>query len=160
MLTVEEGLTRVTELASGQDWLAVLVTLRPDGEPSVSVVNAAITAHPVSGDRVLALVSRGDTAKLVNLRRHPQATLVFRDGWDWISVSGAVTVAGPDDKLPGVLPADLPRLLREIYAAAGGTHPDLEEYDREMAADRRAAVFVTPDRFGTNPGAHDREAVS
>lgn len=157
MISTENGLQRVAELASTQDWLAVLVTTRTNGEPAVSVVNAGIVAHPVTGEQVLALVSRGGTTKLRNLRRTPQATLVFRSGWDWIAVTGPVQIAGPDDELPG-LPADrVPQLLRDIYAAAGGTHPDLEEYDREMLADRRAAVFVTPQRFSANPTPHDRE---
>ncbi len=151
MITTEDGLRRVTELARTENWLAVLVTTRADGEPAVSVVNAGVLDHPVTGEPVVALVSRGNTAKLANLRAHPRATLVFRAGWQWIAVSGTAELAGPDDPHPG-LPADrLPRLLRDIYHAAGGEHPDLDEYDREMAADRRAAVLVTPARFTTNP---------
>ncbi|MEU4447574.1 TIGR03618 family F420-dependent PPOX class oxidoreductase [Actinosynnema sp. NPDC050801] len=157
MISTEDGLRRVAELASTQDWLAVLVTTDADGEPAVSVVNAAVVPHPVTAELVLALVSRGRTRKLRNLRRHPRATLVFRAGWDWISVTGGVEVAGPDDELPGVAAGDIPQLLRRVYAAAGGEHPDLEEYDREMVADRRAAVFVRPERFVTNPGPHDRQ---
>ena len=42
-------------------------------------------------------------------------------------------------------------LLRDIYAAAGGSHPDLAEYDRVMAANRRTAVLLAPERFATNP---------
>jgi len=152
MVTTEDGLRRITELAPAENWLAVLVTTRADGEPAVSVVNAGILPHPVTGEPVVAVVSRGGTAKLANLRAHPRATLVFRAGWQWIAVSGAAELAGPDDAHPGV-PADrLPQLLRDIYHAAGGQHPDLDEYDREMVADRRAAVLVTPARFSVNPG--------
>lgn len=151
MVSTEEGLSRVAELAATENWLAVLVTTRPDGEPGVSVVNAGILPHPVTGEPVVGLVSRGDTAKLANLRANPRATLVFRAGWQWIAVSGTTELAGPDDHHP-TLPADrLPQLLRDIYHAAGGHHPDLEEYDREMVADRRAAVLLTPTRFSTNP---------
>ncbi|MFL6121019.1 TIGR03618 family F420-dependent PPOX class oxidoreductase [Actinophytocola sp.] len=151
MVSTEEGLRRVTELASTENWLAVLVTTRPDGEPAVSVVNAGILPHPVSGEPVVGMVSIGGTAKLANLRAHPRATFVFRAGWQWIAVSGTVELAGPDDPHPGV-PADrLPQLLRDIYHAAGGQHADLDEYDREMVASRRAAVLVTPTRFSTNP---------
>jgi len=152
MVSTEDGLHRVAELAKTENWLAVLVTTRADGEPAVSVVNAGILPHPDTGESVVALVSRGDTAKLANLRAHPRATLVFRAGWQWIAVSGTAEIAGPDDPHPAV-PADrLPQLLRDIYHAAGGQHSDLDEYDREMAADRRAAVLVTPTRFSTNPG--------
>jgi PPOX class probable F420-dependent enzyme len=155
--STENGLRRMAELAATQDWLAVLVTTRADGDPSVAVVNAGVVPHPVTGKPVVALVSRGGTAKLRNLRRRPRATLVFRSGWDWIAVAGPVEIAGPDDALPGV-PADrVPQLLRDIYHAAGGRHPDLDEYDREMLADRRAAVLLDPRRFSTNPAPHDRE---
>ncbi len=157
MIPVDEGLRRVREIAASQDWLAILVTSGASGEPAVSLVNAGLVEHPVTGATTLALVSRGNTTKLRNLRRTPRATLVFRAGWDWIAVRGRAELAGPDDELPG-LPADrLPALLREIYAAAGGQHPDLDEYDREMVDDRRAAVFVRPERFSSNPGPHDRE---
>ncbi|GLW30925.1 pyridoxamine 5'-phosphate oxidase family protein [Actinoplanes regularis] len=158
-MTIElaEGLRRVRQIGARQDWLAVLVTTGVTGEPAVSLVNAAVIDHPVSGAPTLALVSRGDTAKLRNLRARPRATLVFRDGWDWIAVRGSAQLAGPDDTLPGLAPELLPGLLRAIYAAAGGSHPDLDEYDREMVADRRAAVFVEPERFSSNPTPHDRE---
>jgi PPOX class probable F420-dependent enzyme len=152
MIPTEDGLRRVTELAETENWLAVLVTTRPDGEPSVSVINAGILPHPVTGQPVLGVVSRGDTAKLANVRAHPTATLVFRAGWQWISVSGAAEIAGPDDPHPDLAADRLPQLLRDIYHAAGGEHPDLEEYDREMVADRRAAVLIAPDRFASNPG--------
>jgi PPOX class probable F420-dependent enzyme len=158
MMSNEEGLRKVRELASGQDWLAILITTARSGEPSVSLVNVGVVAHPTTGEPSLALVSRGDTAKLRNLRRTPRATLVFRAGWDWIAVRGSADIAGPDDDLAGCPAERLPALLREIYAAAGGQHPDLDEYDREMVADRRAAVFVRPERFSTNPSPHDREA--
>ena len=43
----------------------------------------------------------------------------------------------------------------------GGTaklrNPDLDEYDREMLSDRRAAVLLVPRRFSTNPAPPDRE---
>jgi PPOX class probable F420-dependent enzyme len=155
--STEDGLRRIAELAAAQDWLAVLVTTRADGDPSVALVNAGIVPHPVTGGPVVALVSRGRTAKLRNLRERPRATLVFRSGWDWIAVSGPVEIAGPDDALAGLPAEEVPRLLRDIYQAAGGQHPDLAEYDREMLADRRAAVLLDPRRFSTNPAPHDRE---
>jgi PPOX class probable F420-dependent enzyme len=148
MLSTEDGLRRVTELASTENWLAVLVTTRGDGQPAVSVVNAGILPHPTTGTPVVGLVSVGNTAKLRNLRATPSATLVFRAGWQWVAVTGPAELAGPDD--PHSYP--LPRLLRDIYHAAGGSHPDLDEYDRQMVADRRAAVLITPTRFTTNPG--------
>ncbi|MDG6108033.1 TIGR03618 family F420-dependent PPOX class oxidoreductase [Dactylosporangium aurantiacum] len=145
-MTSEAGLRRVAELAAREHWLAVLVTVRPDGEPSTSVVNAGILPHPVTGEQMVALVSRGGTAKLRNLAARPRATLVFRAGWEWISVAGPAEVIGPE---AGAEPLRL--LLRDVYHAAGGVHPDLDEYDRVMLEDRRVAVLVRPERFATNP---------
>lgn len=153
----DEGLRLVKRYGSAERWLAVLVTTRPDGHPSVSLVNAGVLPHPVDGSPTVAFVARGATAKLANLRRDPHATLVFRAGWEWVAVRGPVELAGPDDPLTGLDPADVPRVLRDIYTAAGGNHPDLDEYDRVMAAEQRAAVFVRPHRFTTNPPGTDHK---
>jgi hypothetical protein len=48
-------------------------------------------------------------------------------------------------------PERLGLLLREIFEAAGGEHEDWPEYDRVVAAERRAAVLVTPTRVYQNP---------
>ena len=160
MPTMESGagLDLVRARGAADRWLAVLVTLRPDGEPSTSVVNAGVLAHPVTGEPRVAFVARGATAKLANLRRHPRATLVFRAGWEWVSVAGRVELAGPDDPLTGLDPAALPGLLRDVFHAAGGSHDDLAGYDAVMASERRTAVLVAPERFATNPpGAEHRD---
>ena len=156
-MDVRRGLDLVSELGRQDHWLAVLVTRRRSGEPAASVVNAGVLAHPLTGKQVVAFVARGRTAKLANLRRDPQATLVFRAGWEWVGVSGPVELAGPDDALPGIDPEQLRLLLRDIYHAAGGNHPDLDEYDRAMAADRRTAVLLRPERFTSNPAGADHE---
>lgn len=70
-LTTDEGLVLVRARGAGESWLAVLVTTREDGRPAVSVVNAGVLPHPVTGAPTVALVSRGATAKLANLRRDP-----------------------------------------------------------------------------------------
>jgi PPOX class probable F420-dependent enzyme len=146
-----DGLGLVRKYGAADSWLAVLVTLRDSGEPATSVVNSGIVRHPVTGAAVVAFVARGNTAKTRYLRRHPHATLVFRAGWEWVSVEGEAELAGPDDPLDGLDPAGLTKLLRDIYLAAGGQHDDLDEYDRVMARERRTAVLVSPRRFRTNP---------
>jgi len=167
-LTRDQGLELVARYGAAERWLAVLVTLRPDGDPSTSLVNAGILAHPVTGEQVVAFVSRGSTAKLANLRRRSRATLVFRAGWEWVAVTGPVELAGPDDDLPGLDPpagpqqpgdpGRVPGLLREVFHAAGGTHDDLAVYDEAMARERRTAVLLRPERFATNPpGAEHQE---
>jgi PPOX class probable F420-dependent enzyme len=152
-LPIEEGLRLVRAYGATERWLAVLVTTGRDA-PSVSLVNAGVLPHPSTGAPTVAFVARGATAKLANLREDPRATLVFRSGWEWVAVRGPVELAGPDDPLAGV---DLRRLLRDIYAAAGGEHSDLDEYDRVMAAERRTAVLLRPDRFTSNPPGTEHE---
>jgi PPOX class probable F420-dependent enzyme len=152
-LSIEEGLRLVRAYGAAEHWLAVLVTTGRDA-PSVSVVNAGVLPHPSSGEPVVAFVARGSTAKLANLRTDPRATLVFRSGWEWVAVRGPVELAGPDDPLTGV---DLRGLLRDIFTAAGGEHPHLDEYDRVMAAERRTAVLLKPERFTTNPPGTEHE---
>nr|WP_042197562.1 TIGR03618 family F420-dependent PPOX class oxidoreductase [Kibdelosporangium sp. MJ126-NF4]CEL23044.1 Pyridoxine 5'-phosphate oxidase, Rv1155 [Kibdelosporangium sp. MJ126-NF4]CTQ90182.1 Pyridoxine 5'-phosphate oxidase, Rv1155 [Kibdelosporangium sp. MJ126-NF4] len=147
----------VRELGALDHHLAVLVTLRPDGTPSTSVVNAGVLPHPVTGHDVVAFVARGATAKLANLRANPLVSLVFRAGWEWIAVHGHAELAGPGDDLPGLPADDLRTVLRDIYAAAGGQHPDLDVYDEVMARERRTAVLVRPTRFATNPPGTDHE---
>jgi PPOX class probable F420-dependent enzyme len=150
-----DGLELIRAYGSAENWLAVLVTLRESGEPATSVVNSGIVKHPVTDADVVAFVARGNTAKTRYLRRHPRATLVFRAGWEWVSVEGEVDLAGPDDDLDGL--DDLTKLLRDIYLAAGGQHDDLDEYDRVMASERRTAVLVTPRRFRTNPAGTEHQ---
>jgi PPOX class probable F420-dependent enzyme len=133
-------------LVPGDHGLVVVSTLRADGTIQSSVVNAGVIAHPVTGARVVGLVSRGDAHRLVNLRRRPYANVVIRAGWQWAGIEGPVELAGPDDPMPGVDADRLRLLLREIFTAAGGTHEDFDVYDRVMLEERRTAVLVTPIR--------------
>ncbi|CDR16388.1 TIGR03618 family F420-dependent PPOX class oxidoreductase [Streptomyces iranensis] len=142
-------LQEVDRIAAADHHLAVVSTTRADGSVQASVVNAGIVGHPVSGDQVVAFVTYGP-AKLAHLRARPRATVVFRAGWNWAAVEGRTETAGPDDPFPGIDPERLRLLLREIFTAAGGTHDDWAAYDRVMAEQRRAAVFVHPERVYGN----------
>jgi PPOX class probable F420-dependent enzyme len=132
--------------------LVVVSTLRDDGTINSSVVNAGVLPHPVTGQAVVGVVLRGGTRKLDHLRKRPYANVVVRAGWQWAAVEGRAELAGPDDPLPGVDTERLRLLLREIFTAAGGTHEDFATYDRVMREERRAAVFVHPERVYSNPG--------
>jgi PPOX class probable F420-dependent enzyme len=140
------GLEDFARLVDGDHGLCVVSTLRPDGTIQSSVVNAGVLPHPVTGDRVVGLVSRGDAGRLANLRVRPRASVVIRAGWQWAAVEGPAELAGPDDPMPGVDAERLRLLLREIFTAAGGTHDDFDAYDRVMASERRVAVLVSPAR--------------
>lgn len=129
-----------------RDSLCVVSSTRSDGTTQASVVNVGVLAHPVAGVDVVAYVARGDALKVRNLRARPAATVVARDGFEWVTVEGRAEVIGPDDPHESVDAEALRVLLREIFTAAGGTHDDWDAYDRTMTDERRAAVLVTPHR--------------
>lgn len=139
----------VRRLAAEDNYLAVVATTRADGTVQSSLVNAGPLRHPVTGEPVIGFVTYGEV-KMRNLRRRPYATLTWRAGWRWASVEGRVHIAGPDDPLPGLPGERVPRLLRDIFVAAGGSHDDWDTYDRVMAEERRAAVLVAPERIYGN----------
>jgi PPOX class probable F420-dependent enzyme len=144
------GLDGFAQLIGAEHYLCVVATSRKDGTVQASVVNAGVLDHPVTGGRVVGLVSAGGTHKLVNLRARARATLVGRSGWRWVGVEGPAELVGPDDPAPGIDAEALRLLLRAIFTAAGGTHDDWDTYDRVMAEERRTAVLVMPERlFGT-----------
>jgi len=145
-------LDRVRELAAKESGLAFVATLREDGSAQASVVNAGVLAHPLTGEQVIGFAVRGRRRKLTNLRARPRTTIVFRSAWDWIAVEGTAELAGPDDAIAGLDPAELPRLLRQIYAAAvGGTADDWAGMDQQMAEEGHSAVLVRPERIYSNP---------
>jgi PPOX class probable F420-dependent enzyme len=136
-------------IGSRDKFLAVISTVRADGSIQSSLVNAGMLADPEGGQQVVGFVTYGP-AKLANLRARPQVTVTFRAGWEWAAVEGRARIIGPDDPAPGVDAERLRLLRREVFTAAGGTHDDWAEYDRVMAAERRAVVLVTPTRVYSN----------
>lgn len=140
----------VRRLVAADQGLAVLATTRPDGSVHTSVVNAGVLDHPVTGRPCVGLVARGDARKLAHFRRTGRAAVVFRAGWEWVSVEGPVELIGPGDARDGFPPGELPGLLRAVFRAAGGTHDDWAAYDRAMAAEGRTAVLVDPVRITGN----------
>lgn len=143
-------LSVVQSLVSAETGLAVVATTRAEGSVQASVVNAGIVAHPLSRQQVVGFVTAGGSLKQRFLRARPACAITFRRGWRWATVEGDAELIGPDDALEGVDAGGLRMLLRDIFTAAGGTHDDWAEYDRVMAAERRAAVLVQPRRaYGT-----------
>jgi PPOX class probable F420-dependent enzyme len=138
------------ELVQLDHGLCVVSTLRPDGTIQSSVVNAGVLDDPRSGASAVGFVVRGGTRKIRHLRDDPRVTVVVRAGWRWVAVEGRADLIGPDDPDPRV-DGELPALLRDIFTAAGGTHDDWDTYDQVMAAERRAAVLIAPDRVYSNP---------
>lgn len=144
---MSSSLEEIRRLAAADSGLAVAVTVRRDGTPHASVVNAGILPHPVDGEPAVGFVVAAGAVKLPNLRTRPYASVVFRAGWEWMAAEGPAELVGPDDDLAGLDREAVRLLLREIFSAAGGTHEDFDEYDRVMAAERRVAVLVRPSRL-------------
>ena len=143
-------LADVARLAAADHHLAVFSVARPDGTVHSSVVSAGVIADPVDGSAGVGAVLNGGTRKLDLLRRNPRATLTFKDGWDWVAVSGPVRLLGPDDGPDYGL--DVLATIRSVFTVAGGTHEDWAEFDRVMASDRRCAAFVRADAIISNAG--------
>ena len=131
--------------------LATVSTTQADGRVLSTVVNCGIIKHPLTGSPCVAFVSGANAARLKHVDRGSQVTVSVRRGWAWSSATG------PADLIrPGSLPEDINTekmrlLLREVFHAAGGTHDDLQEYDRAMAEEKRVVVCVTPERILGNP---------
>ena len=130
----------VRRLAAADGGLAVVALSRPDASVQASLVNAGVL------DGEVAFVARADAYKLRLIRGGARPTVVWRAGWEWVSVDGPARLVGPDDDAS----TDLPKLLRDVFTAAGGTHDDWDTFDRVMAEERRTAVLIRPDRVTSN----------
>ena len=87
---------------------------------------------------------QGNSAKVRNLRRDPRCTVMAVDT-NW---RGYVVVEG-QARLYDYHNTDheeLRQMLREVYRACGGDHPDWEEYDRAMVEQDAVVALVSPER--------------
>jgi hypothetical protein len=137
----------VRDFLADEHGLAVVSTTQADRRVLSSVVNCGVCDHPLTGDPTVALVSRGDAARLGHVRRGSELTVAVQRGWRWVGVTGSCDRIGPDDPVDGMDAERYRLLLREVYQAAGGDHDNYDVYDRAMAEDRRACMFVAPSRI-------------
>jgi PPOX class probable F420-dependent enzyme len=135
-----------TTLTREERGLASISVLRADGTIHSSVVNVAVLPDPRSGESAVGFVTYG-AVKLRNLRLRPECSATIVSGRRWVTVEGVAEIVGPDDQPEWFDPGRLASLLRDVFVAAGGTHDNWDEYDRVMAEQRRAAVFVSPRRI-------------
>jgi PPOX class probable F420-dependent enzyme len=133
-----------------KDSFAVVTTVRPDGTIHASLVTAGVLDDPISDIPSVGFVAHGSSRKLGHLRTSGRAAVVFRFGPDWIAVEGVARLVGPDDPVAGFGAAQMAKMLRDVFVAAGGTHQDWDEFDKVMRAERRTAVFVSPERISAN----------
>ncbi|MEC9279525.1 MAG: TIGR03618 family F420-dependent PPOX class oxidoreductase, partial [Chloroflexota bacterium] len=124
----------------------VISTLQRNGAVQTSIVVCG--AH----EGKAAFVSvRGNSAKVRNLRRNRQCTVLsVSDDW-----RGCVAVEGQAQlfDLRNTPAEELRVLLRAVFQACGDKdHPDWEEYDRAMVEQDAVVVLVPPDRvYGRIP---------
>ena len=131
--------------------LATVSTTQIDGRILSTVVNCGMIEHPITGDACVAFVSGSNAARLKHIERGSQVTVSVRRGWVWSSVTGPADLIKSESLPEGIDSEKMRLLLREVFHAAGGVHDDLEEYDKAMAAEKRAVVCVSPDRILGNP---------
>jgi PPOX class probable F420-dependent enzyme len=135
----------VRRIVAEEHGLCSVTVVRADGTPHSSLVNAGVLDHPRTGEPVVGYVTYGPV-KLRNLRARPATSVLWRAGWRWAAVDGPSELIGPGDADA----EELRLLLRAVFAAAGGTHDDWDEYDRVMREEGRTAVLVAPTRVYGN----------
>ena len=118
----------------------VITTLQRNGASQVSIV----VCGAYQGNAAFVSV-QGSSAKVRNLRRNPQCTVltVTPDWRSFVAVQGQATMY--DAANTGA--EELRVLMREVYRACGDKdHPDWEEYDRAMVQQEAVVVLVKPEQ--------------
>ena len=115
----------------------ILLTPRQDGGWQGSPVTAGVDA---AGRIVVSTYP--ERAKAANVTRHRRAAvLALSDEFDgpWVQVEGPAEML----RLP-----DAVEPLVEYYRSIAGEHPDWDEYRAALAAQGKALIRVTPQRWG------------
>jgi hypothetical protein len=144
------SLDTVRSFLTEEHGLAVVSTAQADGAVLSTVVNCGVIDHPITHEPRLAFVSLGGAARLRHIRGGSPVTAAIRRGWNWVSVTGAAEIIGPDDNAFQLDPDRIRILLRDIFTAAGGDHDDWDTYDQTMRDQARTAVLIAPDRIRGN----------
>ena len=116
----------------------VAVTITAKGRAQSTIVSTAVL------DGKVGFASRGDTVKLKNIQRTGRATVtvIKLDTRRYVTVEGPASIEPWQDT-----PAHIKR-LKDLYVAMGrapkGTD---EEFARQMRAEERSLVLVTPERL-------------
>ncbi|HXR22777.1 MAG TPA: TIGR03618 family F420-dependent PPOX class oxidoreductase [Acidimicrobiales bacterium] len=120
---------------------AVFATRRRDGRPQMSPVVQA-----VGNDGRILVSTRSLTVKIHNIKLDPYVSvLAVQDGFfgQWVQVDGIATIVEMPDAMA---------LLRFTYIQVSGQHPDWEEFERDMLAQRRVAIAIQPQSAGPDIG--------
>lgn len=144
------SLDTVRSFLTEEHGLAVVSTVQADGAVLSTVVNCGVIDHPITHEPRLAFVSLGGAVRLRHIRGGSPVTAAIRRGWNWVSVTGAAELIGPDDSVHELDPDRIRILLRDIFTAAGGDHDDWDTYDQTMRDQARTAVLIKPARIRGN----------
>ncbi len=121
---------------------AVLATRRRDGRPQMSPIVQA-----VGNDGLILISTRAGAMKVHNIMRDPRVSIcAMNDNFfgKWAQVDGTAKIVAMPDAMA---------LLRFAYVQVAGEHPNWDEFERDMVAQRRVAVAISaesagPDRAG------------
>jgi PPOX class probable F420-dependent enzyme len=114
--------------------LGVLLTVKADGRPHATNIGYA------TWDGAVHISTRAHQVKIANLSRDDRAGLhvTSDDFGSWAVVEGRATLSpvttSPDD--------DTAALLRRVYEAIRGPHPDWDEFNQAMIDQRRLVVLL------------------
>lgn len=121
-----------------------LLTIQPNGMPHASNVTYA------TFDDAVHVSVTDDRVKTRNVRKDPRGALhvTSQDFRSWVVLEGDVRVSDitkdADDE-----PA---ALLRRVYEAIAGPHPDWDDFNRAMIEQRRLVLSILPTRaYGQLP---------
>jgi PPOX class probable F420-dependent enzyme len=131
----------------GSQRRGVLVTLKKDGRPQLSVVGHSL--DPAT--RTLRISVTDDRAKTRNLRRDPRATYMVKapDDSAYVVADGTAEL-GPVTTDPADAAADD---LVDLYRTLAGEHPDWDEFRAAMVEQRRLVLRIVIDHvYGATQG--------
>jgi len=133
---------RIVERAVLEDFVrprhqGVLLTTRRDNRPQASLVTMGLDT-----EGCIVVSSYPERAKVHNIRRNPQASMVALSddfGGEWVQVDGTAEVIDlPDAVEP----------LVEYFRVISGEHPDWDEYRQAMVDQGKCLIRLTIERWG------------
>lgn len=116
---------------------AVLLTARADGRPQASPVTCGL-----DGDGRIVVATYPERAKVANVRRHPEVSVVvLSDEFNgaWVQMDGQAEIVDLPEALEGLV---------EYFRVISGEHPDWDEYRKAMVRQGKCLVRVTPSTWG------------
>jgi len=115
----------------------VLLTTRRDGRPQASLVTMGL-----DGEGRVVVSSYPERAKVNNIRRNPEASIVVLSddfGDEWVQVDGTAEIVDLPEAVEGLV---------EYFRVISGEHPDWDEYRQAMVDQGKCLIHLTIERWG------------